>query len=110
MAPPRHDPTPANTNEQQGTTETRTVQDTVENVLDKLISPQETQGCQSGEIQSSCTGYEPRANPATSSSATRELGDTLTQLLEASLSTTSLSTYRRPWFLYRQFSAEKLHL
>ena len=38
------------------------------------------------------------------------MGDTLAQLLEASLSSTSLSTYRRPWFLYSQFSAEKLHL
>ena len=47
VAPPIHGPTPANTNEQQSSTGTRTVQDTVENVLDKLISPQETQGCQS---------------------------------------------------------------
>ena len=62
------------------------------------------------EIQSPGTGYEPRANPSTGETATRELGDTLTQLLEASLSATSLSTYRRPWYLYRDFQADKLQI
>lgn len=32
------------------------------------------------------------------------------QLLEASLGSTSLGTYRRPWQLYRQFYTDKLQL
>ena len=31
------------------------------------------------------------------------------QLLGASLSTTSLNTYRRPWQLFRQFCSDRLH-
>ena len=31
-------------------------------------------------------------------------------MLEASLSATSLSTYRRPWYLYRHFQADKLQI
>lgn len=38
------------------------------------------------------------------------MGDTLTQLLEASLSSTSLCTCRRPWYLYRHFEADKLQI
>ena len=34
----------------------------------------------------------------------------LTQLLEASLSATSLCTYRMPWYLYRHFQADKLQI
>ena len=61
-------------------------------------------------FQSPDTEYEPRANPSTGATATREMGDTLTQLLEARLSSTSLSTYRRPWYLYRHFQADKLQI
>ncbi|XP_015762149.1 PREDICTED: uncharacterized protein LOC107341260 [Acropora digitifera] len=85
------------------------VHGTVQRMLDHVIGTQDNAST-SREIQSPGTGYEPRANPSTGATATRELGDTLTQLLEASLSATSLSTYRRPWYLYRHFQADKLQI
>ena len=38
------------------------------------------------------------------------LGNTLKRLLVAKLSSSSLSTYRRPWYLYKQFHTNRLQI
>ena len=54
--------------------------------------------------------YGPITNPTASTPATRELGNRLAQLLEASLSASSLNTYRRPWQILQHFIRDRLQL
>ena len=56
------------------------------------------------------SGYGSNTNPAASTPSTKELGNRLAQLLQASLSATSLNTYRRPWQILQESKTDKLQL
>ena len=55
-------------------------------------------------------GMNPVPTPLPTHLLPENWGHTLMLLLGASLSTTSLNTYCRPWKVFRQFNSERLHI